>query len=270
MKLIKDIDNIRPEDKLIALRIINQLKMGNRVFGSPAEGLKKTLKRLEDERNKRLQNKNALDYLDNDEDLLDQINLLKAGIKGEEELAQFFERIIKYDETLQDIIVFASLSDPGQNHGDQEGYISDSDFIAVYGNNILILDAKNINTHPDFPIYVSEGALVGVGGKPILELHPSIYIWKNIFDKEGIYCNSIHGYTVIINKKGATIWKNQEWYISESRPIHIANLVDCLRDWIKDKKPEVNLSLLVLLAKMQIKKETSNIDLRSKMGRFGI
>lgn len=271
MKLIKDIENIADEDKSEALRIINKLKTGSRVFGSPAEGLKSTLKKIESDHNNFLNNKNTLDYLNNDGDFLEQISLLKAGIKGEEELAEYFERIIKYDSELQDIIVFASLSDPEQNSiGEEQGYIADSDFVAIYGNNILILDAKNITTSPELPIYLQGNMLTGVGGKEILELHPSTHIWRNIFLKNNIQYESIHGCSVIVNNRGACIFKNKDWHISEVKPIHISELVNFLHEWIQNKTPQINLSLLVTLSKMQIKKEKVELNIRNKMRRFGI
>lgn len=269
MRLIKDIENISDEDKPEALRIINKLKVGDRVFGNVAEGLKQTLKKVEKDHDNFLINKDTLDYLNNDSSFLEQIALLKAGIKGEEELAEYFERIVKYDKKLQDIVVFASLSDPEQDSGNGD-YISDSDFIAIYGQHVLILDAKNINTSPEMPIYLQGNTLLGVGGKEIMEFHPSTYIWRNIFMKNNISYNSINGCCVIVNNKGACIWKNEEWYKSDVRPLHISNLVEFLHDWIKDKDPEVNLSLILTLSKMQIKKEKSNIDIRSRMRRFGI
>lgn len=271
MRLVKDVENISNEDKIIALRIINKLKVGDRVFGNPGEGLKKTLKNLEKAQIEAEENKGELDYLDNDGEIKQQIALLKAGIKGEEELAEYFEKIVKFDPNLQDIIVFASLSDPKQDSGNGE-YISDSDFIVIYGDNILILDAKNINTSPDLPIYLDGNTLVGVGGKEIMEFHPSTYIWQNIMINNNIKYNSIEGCCVIVNKRGACIWKNKEWYSSNVKPIHISELVDFLNEWVKDKESKVNLSLLVTLSKMQIKKEKSaNIDeIKNKMKRFGI
>lgn len=269
MRLIKDVENIPLEDRSEALRIINKLKMGNRVFGNVSEGLKQTLKKLEDEHEIQVKSKNVLDFLDNDGDFKSQRAKLKAGINGEETLAEYFEQIIKHDKELQDIILFASLSDPDQNSGGEE-YISDSDFIALYGNNILILDAKNIPTNPEIPIYLDGDKLVSVGGVTILELHPAIYVWRNIMKKNQCRYLSIHGCTVIVNKTGACIWKNQIWHSSEVKPIHISELVDFLHKWIENKSSDINLSLLTTLAKMQIKKEESSLDLRNAMKRFGI
>lgn len=269
MKIIKDANNIAPEDKFTAQSVVNKLKVGKRVFGNPAEGLKQTLKKMEEEHEEAMKNKSVLDFLDNDGEYKSNHAKLKAGINGEETLAEYFENVIKLDKTLQDIILFASLSDPEQNKGGDD-YIADSDFIAVYGNHIMILDAKNIPTNPEIPIYLDNGSLCSVGGKPILELHPSVFVWKKIFNKYRCEYLTVHGCTVIINKSGACIWKNKEWHSSEVKPIHISELIDFLHDWVKDKEPSTNLSLLTILAKMQIKKEQTSIDLRSAMKRFGV
>lgn len=267
MKIVKD--HIENEDKMLALNVLNRIRAGDRVFGSPAEGLKETLRKVEKDMSAAEENKGELEYLDNTGEFKEQITLLKAGIKGEEQLAEYFEKIVKYDESLQDIICFASLSDPEQNNGGDD-YISDSDFVAVYGNNILILDAKNIRTNPEMPIYLDGDDLVSVGGKPVLELHPSVNIWRNIFRKYNCTYLSIHGCVVIVNKIGACIWKNGEWYKSNVKPVHISELVNFLHDWIKDKQPEVNLSLLTTIAKMQIKEESSTLDLSMARKRFNV
>lgn len=268
MRIIKDY--IPDEDKLIALRVMNRLKAGDRVFGNPSEGLKITMKKLEEDHQKAEENRSALDFLDNDGAYKEAYAKLKAGITGEETLAEYFEQIVKHDEELEDIVVFASLSDPEQNAGEEQGYISDSDFIAVYGNNILILDAKNIRTNPEMPIYLDGNDLVTVGGALMLELHPSIFVWRNVFKNHDCAFTSIHGCTVIVNKNGACVWKNSDWHKSEVKPIHISELVNFLHDWIKDKSPETNLSLLTVLAKMQIRKEESTLDLKLSRKRFGI
>lgn len=271
MRLVKHEDEILPEDKSDALRLINRLKVGDRVFGNPGEGLKQTLKKLEDAQTDNVKNKDVLDYLDNDSEYRKQCALLKAGISGEEQLAEYFEKIIKHDKILQDIILFASLSDPQQNSGGDE-YISDSDFLLVYGTHILILDAKNISTNPEFPIYLDGNTLVTVGGKEIMEFHPSTFIWKNIFISNNVFYSSLSGCVIIVNKVGATVWRNKEWYPSDVKPLHISELVGFLHEWVKDKDPEVHLPLLLTLSKMQIKKEKSleSCNLRNKMERFGI
>ena len=255
MRLIKDIpEDASIEDKKKAYEIISRLKCGDRVFGNVAEGLKMTLKKTEEKIEEMQRKKSVLDYLDKDDDLKHNIALLKAGINGEEMLAEYFEKIIKHDEQLSDIILFASLSDPEQNSGGDD-YISDSDFLAIYGNHILILDAKNIATNPEIPIYLSDGELCAVGGKSILELHSSVPIWRNILSHQEAPYLSIHGCTVIVNNRGACIWKNDEWKNSDVKPIHISELVSFLKEWISDKDNSCNLSLLTTISKMQIKKD---------------
>ena len=298
MHLIKDVENIKVEDREQALSVMNKLRTGNRVFGEPTEGLKKTLSNLELKLRALDNDKDPLAYLTNDGDIRSEIAMIKAGISGEEKLAEYIERVIKYDGDLEDIIFFASLSDPDQDSGNGE-YISDSDFVAVYGKNVLILDAKNIRTSPEVPIYLDGNDLVSVGGKPILELHPAVYIWARIFEKYGCQLNSIHGCVVIVNDSGCTVWKNADWKKSEVKPMHISELVNFLHTWILncDKNSNKNvessdddkddvlrhtsslteikpgsqfLSILTTMAKMQIRKESSGLDLSAARRRFHI
>ena len=269
MRIIKDLENISDSDKLVALRVMNRLKAGDRVFGNPAEGLKITLKSIEDSHDEDESNKGVLDFLSNDDEYKVQLARIKAGIRGEKTLAEYFEKIVKHDEILQDVVLFASLSDPEQSD-DSQGYISDSDFVAIYGNHALILDAKNIRTNPELPIYLEGNDLVTVGGVLLLELHSSIFVWKKIFKNNETPYTSIHGVTVIVNNSGACIWKNQDWHKSDVKPIHISELVKFLHEWVKEKSPETNLSLLTTLVKMQIRKEENSLDLRNARKRFGI
>lgn len=266
MRIIKDF--IKDEDKFEALRVLNKLKAGGRVFGGPAEGLKQTLKSLEDKAYNMEKNKSALDFSVDDSDIRQKIRLIKAGITGEERLAEFFEKIIKHDDVLQDCILFASLSDPDQSNNDD--YISDSDFVAVYGNHILIIDAKNIRTNKEIPIYLDGNDLVSVGGKPIMTLNPSVGIWRRVFSKHNVTYFSISGCVVIVNDSGASVWRNANWHSSDVKPMHVSDLVEFMRDWVEDKDPETNLSLIVTLAKMQIKKEGTSLDLDRSLKRFGI
>lgn len=269
MRIVKDVDVIADEDKLTALRVLNRLKAGDRVFGNPAEGLKITLKRMEEDHEAKELSKGALDFLSDDKEYIMNLRKLNAGIKGEEVLAEYLERIVKHDDELQDIVFFASLSDPSQQ-ANPDDYIADSDFVAIYGNHVLILDAKNIRTNPELPIYLDGNDLVAVGGALVLELHPSVNVWRSIFRNSNVKYDSIHGCTTIVNESGACIWKNQDWHRSEVKPLHISDLVEFLHEWVKDKDPSTNLSLLTVLAKMQIRKEESQLDLRNSRKRFGI
>lgn len=268
MRLIKDVDDSM---KAEALSVLNALKVGKRVFGNVAEGLKITLRNKEKQLQNLEDNKSKLEVLSVGDDIKSDIKLLKAGIKGEEDLAEYLEQIIKYDPSLRDIVFFASLSDPEQNNGGDD-YISDSDFIAVYGNNILIMDAKNIRTNPEVPIYLQGDTLVSASGQELMELHASTHIWRNIFEKYGLDMTEIgvRGCVVIVNSTGALVWKNETWFRSNVKPMHMSDLVQFLQDWIRGKDNTTSLQLLTTIANMQIKKEKSNLDLTRTMKKFGI
>ena len=269
MRLIKDVENIKREDKELAYQVMNRLRHGSRVFGNPAEGLKITLRKLEKKLSSLHKNMGKLDFMIDDSDIKSEIAKIKAGITGEETLAEYFERIVKYDEKLEDIVLFASLSDPYFDSGDGE-YISDSDFVALYGRHVLVLDAKNISTHPEIPIYLKGNELVAAGGVTLLELHPSAQLWNEILQRYGCNIESVRGCVVIVNKTGAIIWKNKDWHKSSVQPVHISDLVDYLHDWIKDKEPTLDLSTVTVLSKMQIRKETKAVDMTDVRRRFRI
>ncbi|BCP63997.1 hypothetical protein SUT503_10550 [Streptococcus parasuis] len=69
---------------------------------------------------------------------------------------------------------------------------------------------------------------------------------------------------------GALIWKNDVWFRSNVKPLHISDLVDFLKTWIEDKDNETSLKLLTTIANMQIKKEKSTLNLNKTMKRFGL
>jgi hypothetical protein len=172
------------------------------------------------------------------------------------------------DHVLSDLIVFASLSDPEQNSGGEK-YISDSDFLLMYGGHVLILDAKNIRTAPDIPLFLKGNDLKAAGGATLLELHSSVPIWRNILINHHAPYQSIHGCVVIVNNnKTQSIWKNQEWKMSDVKPIHITELVKFLHEWVDGKEPEVDLALTVAVARMQIRKDKGNSDIKAAMGRI--
>ncbi|HEM3654663.1 TPA: hypothetical protein U1C87_000732 [Streptococcus suis] len=134
------------------------------------------------------------------------------------------------------------------------------------------MDAKNIRTSPEIPIYLQDTTLVSANGQEILELHLSTHIWRNIFEKYGLDMTniSVRGCVVIVNNTGALIWKNDVWFISNVKPLHISDLVDFLKTWIEDKDNETSLKLLTTIANMQIKKEKSTLNLNKTMKRFGL
>lgn len=266
MKIIKE--NIALEDKSYAVDILNKLRAGDRTFGAPAEGLKIQLKELE--KNKPKENSfNDINYNLDDSDYAGQVAKLKAGIKGEEELSQYFEKVIRLDKELSDIIVFASLGDVESD----KDYIPDTDFLCVYGSNILTIDAKNIKTKPDIPLFVSGNGIYSAlnHDEPILEVNPSVPVWKKILSQE-YHGNieSIHGCVCVINKTGTMVMQDEDWWRSEIKPIHISGLVDYLHTWIEGKVPSVDLNLLVTIMKKQIYKPKSDMDLTMGKRIFGV
>lgn len=263
--------NVVLEDKEYAYDILNKLRTGTRVFGSPGEGLRKTLRKLEE-------NKPAKDSFDNitynidDGEWEEQVAKLKKGIKGEETLGEYFEKVIRLDRKLSDIVVYASLGDEDSG----KDYIPDTDFLCVYGNNLLCVDAKNIRTNPDIPIFVSGNGIYSAinHDTPILEVSPQTHVWnKIIHEGMGTLTPSdltVHGCVCIINKTGSFIHRDEEYMRSEIKPIHISELVDFLHAWIKGKEPIFDLELLTVIAKTQIRQEKSSIDLTYGKRIFGV
>lgn len=260
MKIIKS--NVKESDKSYAYDIINKLRSGTRVFGKPAEGLRKTLMSLEEPE------KDSFDsaaFNLNDNEYQEQVAKLKKGIKGEETLAEYFEKIIRLDSKLQDIIVFASLGDEDSD----KDYIPDTDFLCVYGNNLLAVDAKAINTKSEIPLFVSGNGIFSALNHdvPILEVNSSVQVWRNILKGFDIRVN---GCVCIINKSGAEIFRDQDWLDSDIKPIHISELLDFLHSWVENKEPVFDLSLLVEIAKQQIQEEHSSLDLTYGKRVFGV
>lgn len=261
-------DSIAPQDVALAQSILNRLRIGDRVFGAPAEGLKQTLVKLEEKRDEQERNVGVTEFALYDGELAGEISKLKAGIRGEEQLAEYFEIVVKNDEVLEDAVVFASMADMSQQR--TEEYIADSDFILVYGEHVLIIDAKNIKTNPEIPIGINDQSVIYnvMSGKEILEVHSSVGVWRRIFSREGVMPRSIEGITCIVNNAGATIWRDQNWKQSDCKPIHVSKLVEFLHTWVSNKDPNFNLSMLTLLAKLQIKPEKENEELAKNMRRF--
>lgn len=261
-----DKTGIKEEDKEIAVDILGKLRNGERVFGNPGEGLKKTLKNI-DEKIQKSKSSDPLEWTIVDKDLIKEKNLAKAGLSGEQQLAEYIEKIVKNDPELHGITFFASLSENYQDHLEESGYIPDTDFIAVYGNNIMILDAKNIRVQEDSPLYIIENKLMSLN-TVLMELSPSNYFWENLFLKEGLDVKT-DGCVVIISQSKALIFKNQEWYISPCKPVYIGDLRQFLLDWInKIEDNKISLRLLVFLSKMQIKKNEQKISYGRTIDRF--
>lgn len=267
MKL--NLDGIRPEDKQLAINIRNYLVSGKRVIGDPGEGLRQTLAKLEKKREER--NFGITDWVVKDSALEQQIALTKAGIEGEEKLCDYLERLIKFDDPLNGLVAFASLAyDFGD--GTPKDYIPDTDTLLVYGNNILIVDAKNIKTKPDQLIMLVGDLLVDADNmKELIEVHPSTHIWTKVMEQNDIPLGSIDGYVCIVNDTQVEIIRDDAWHESHTKPIHISELKGVLERWVKDKDDTLSLKMLTEIAKAQIKKEKDlSFDVNEIKRHFGI
>ena len=253
----------------LAINIVNYLKAGNRVIGDPGEGLKQTLRALEEKRDGRVFA--ATDWKTKDPELEDQIAKTKAGIKGEEDLCEYLATLIKYDDKLDGLVAFASLA---YDFGEENNldYIPDTDTLLVYGNHILVVDAKNLKTKPGNPLILIDNSVMDAEkGKELITVHPSTHIWEKVMANAGIPLESIDGYVCIVNDLETEIIRDDAWYESKTKLIHISELKDILEEWVKDKESKLSLKMLTEIAKAQIKKETdSTIDVDAIKRKFGI
>lgn len=264
MGLKLNCDNINEEDKALAINVRNYLAAGKRVIGQPGESLKQTLSELE----KKLENKDK-DFLDwdmDDAELISKIAMTKAGIEGETKLCEYLAKLLKYDDNLEGIVAFASLCyQPEENTKD---YTPDTDTLLIYGQHALIIDAKNLKTKANATYKLLDGAVVDDRDKPLIEVHPSTHIWKKVIGENLL---SIDGYVCIVNKTLIDIDRNEEWYNSNTKLIHISELHDILLDWVKDKDNKLYLNILTKIAKTQVKKERkTTLDIESIKRQFGV
>lgn len=261
-------DGINPEDKQLAINMLNYLKMGNRVVGDPGEGLRQTLAKLEETKaNKEF---GVTDWVVKDVALESQIAKTKAGIRGEVDLCSHLATLIKYDDNLDGLIAFASLSYELENN--DKDYIPDTDTLLVYGNHLLVVDAKNLKTKPGQALMLLDGVVVDADkGKEIIDVHPSTHIWTKVMEKAGIPIESIDGYVCIVNDTEVEIVRTDEWYESHTKLIHISELKGILEKWVQGKDNKASLKLLTEISKAQIKKEKDlSFDVDSIKRKFGI
>lgn len=262
-------DGINPEDKNLAINIRNYLIAGNRVIGDPGEGLKQTLAKLEEQRDNR--NFDILDWKTKDSELENQISKTKAGIIGEEKLCDYLATLIKYDDKLEGLVAFASLAyDFGEEN--ELDYIPDTDTLLVYGNHILVVDAKNLKTKPGTPLMLLDNLVVDAEkGKEIIEVHPSTHIWEKVMAQAGIPLDSIDGYVCIVNDQEVEIIRDEHWYECHTKLIHIAELKDILEEWVEGKDNKLSLKMLTEITKAQIKKEKNlSFDIDEIKRKFDI
>lgn len=266
MKLNRD--GINPQDKQLAINVQNYLIAGNRVIGDPGEGLRQTLQKLEERRDGR--QFAITDWKTKDAELETQIALTKAGIEGEKQLCDYLATLIKYDDKLEGLIAFASLSYELENN--DKDYIPDTDTLLVYGNHLLVVDAKNLKTKPNQSLMLLDGVVVDAdSGKEVLEVHPSTHIWQQVMAQADIPIDSIDGYVCIVNETEIDIVRTDEWYACHTKLIHISELKDVLEEWVQGKDNKVSLKLLTEIAKAQIKKQKDiSFDIDSIKRKFQI
>lgn len=270
-------DGISQEDKQLATAVRNKLIAGDRVIGDPGEGLRQTLVKLEKQRDNYKKNMSLTEWEMKDVELESQISMTKAGIEGEEKLCHYLEQLVKYDDKLEGLVAFASLSYQQENN-DKE-YIPDTDTLLVYGNNLLIIDAKNLKVKPNQALMVTGGVIVDADkGKEILEVHPSTQIWQRIMVRAGIPIDTINGYVCIVGDTPVEIIRDDEWHACQTKLIHISELKDILEEWIYnstskelDGSVTISLRLLTEIAKCQIKKEKDiSFDIAAFKQKFGV
>ena len=270
MKLdLNGFNELPPTEKNLALNIYNYLKAGNRVIGDPGEGLKQTLATLEEKRDTKVFS--VTDWKTKDSELEAQISKTKAGIKGEEELCEYLAKLIKYDDKLNGLIAFASLA---YDFGEENNldYIPDTDTLLVFGNHLLVVDAKNLKTKPGNPIILVDNLVMDAEKmKEIIEVHPSTHIWQKVMDNKQIPLGSIDGYVCIVNDQETEIIRDEHWYECHTKLIHIAELREVLEEWVEGKDNTTSILMLTEIAKAQIKKEKElSFDVDAIKRKYGI
>lgn len=259
-------NNVLPEDKKRAVELINALRGGTRVFGSPAQALKIQLKELEKHAPEE-DSADSVDYNLDDSEYKSQLMKIKAGIKGEEGLADYFKKIIKLDPTINDMLVFASLGDTQDLEG--KDYISDTDFICLYGKHLLCVDAKNVKTTPKVQLFVQGNGVFSEKNEeePIYESNPQTSVWKTFL---GDSIQTYEGITCIINKSGANICKDVAWNSSPIRPVHISELYDYIIKWVRNKTPDYDLATLLAITSHLVTPERSGLNLSRAKRLLGV
>ncbi len=270
MKLNQDGCNDLPKkEKNLAINIVNYLKAGNRVIGDPGEGLKQTLVTLEEKRDSR--EVGVMDWLTKDNEIESQIVATKAGIKGEEDLCEYLAKLIKYDDKLEGLIAFASLA---YDFGEENNldYTPDTDTLLVYGNHLLVIDAKNLKTKPGNPLILIENSVMDAEKmKELITVHPSTHIWEKVMQQNNIPLDSIDGYVCIVNDQETEIIRDDHWYNCHTKLIHISELREILEQWVEGKDNTASLRMLTEIAKAQIKKEKNlSFDIDSIKRQFGV
>lgn len=154
----------------------------------------------------------------------------------------------------------------------EKDYIPDTDTLLVYGNHLLVVDAKNLKVKNGQTLMISNGVVMDADkGKEIIEVHPSTHIWSKVMANAGIPLESIDGYVCIVGDIPIEIIRDDEWYSCHTKLIHISELKQILYKWVEGKDNTLSLKMLTEIAKAQIKKERNiSFDVDSIKRKFGV
>lgn len=269
-----DKSNIRNEDSKLAIQMLNKLRSGQRVFGNPGEFSNYSLKKLSDQNTKSSNSLddafNKLKWQNDDEELKKNIAKAKAQKKREIELSEYIEKIIKNDKSLDGIISFASLlfndKEFIENQEDDK-FIYYIPFVLIYGKSCLIIQVVSMMTNTKNPMFVTYAKneldenipfnwdICSSFGSTKEKLTDPKYSVEKFCNEYGAEFNNVDGLAMFVNRKGALIYKNAEWYESNCKPLHISEFLKFIREWIKDKDNTCCLNDLVQLSKLQVRKE---------------
>ena len=269
-----DKSNIKNEDSKLAIQMLNKLRSGQRVFGNPGEFSNYSLKKLSNQNSKSSNSLddafNKLKWQNDDEELKKNIAKAKAQKKREIELSEYIEKIIKNDKSLDGIISFASLLFNNKEfieNQEDDKFIYYIPFVLVYGKSCLIIQVVSMMTNTKNPMFVTYAKneldenipfnwdICSSFGSTKEKLTDPKYSVEKFCDEYGAEFNNVDGLAMFINRKGALIYKNAEWYESNCKPLHISEFLKFIREWIKDKDNTCCLNDLVQLSKLQVRKE---------------
>lgn len=204
-----------------------------------------------------------------DEVLLYYTNGMKIHINPDDYFGN--ELTIEIMSPSEVIREYALSVDEPQVKSDKD-YIPDTDTLLVYGNHLLVVDAKNLKVKNGQTLMISNGVVMDADkGKEIIEVHPSTHIWSKVMANAGIPLESIDGYVCIVGDIPVEIIRDDEWYSCHTKLIHISDLKQILYKWVEGKDNTLSLKMLTEIAKAQIKKERNiSFDVDSIKRKFGV
>ena len=140
-------------------------------------------------------------------------------------------------------------------------------FVLIYGKSCLVIQVVSMMTNTKNPMFVTYAKneldenipfnwdICSSFGSTKEKLTDPKYSVEKFCDEYEAEFNNVDGLAMCINRKGALIYKNAEWYESNCKPLHISEFLKFIREWIKDKDNTCCLNDLVQLSKLQVRKE---------------